>query len=294
VIISAVIHAGWNLYGQQRQVTPGFFFVACFAAAFALSPFLWIYRAVFPQVPLAFWAFVIGSGVFEGLYYVSLCGAYREGDLSATYPLIRAVPVVLVALISLAVGGPNRPEGLGLIGVGLVGLGCLALPLNSFLKPRLGVYLLPASILAFFAGIGTTGYSLADDRALRILTALPAGSLPAIIPAVFFLALKTLSSTLALGVILLARPVDRSWFRHPLRSELRLGMITGLLIFGAYGLVLAAMALATNVSYVVAFRQISIPLGAMLGFMVNKDKPIPTRLAGIGLIVVGLVLVAAG
>ena len=38
-----------------------------------------------------------------------------------------------------------------------------------------------------------------------------------------------------------------------------------MIITGAYGLVLAAMAYVPNVSYVAAFRQMSIPLGAILG-----------------------------
>jgi drug/metabolite transporter (DMT)-like permease len=294
VLVSAFIHAGWNFVSQQRQVSTAFFFYACLAAAVVLSPLLWINRAAFGGLSLVFWLCVIGSGIFEGFYYLCLCEAYRSGELSATYPLVRAVPVVVVALISLVIGGTRAPHGIGLAGVGVVAIGCLMLPLNSFKRPRLEVYFLRGSLMAAGAGLATSGYSLADDQAMRLLAQLPGSFLGANTAPLFFLALKTLSSTLALGVILLVSRGERSWLRQMGPRQVSAAALTGLFIFGAYGLVLAAMALASNVSYVIAFRQLSIPLGAGLGFLINKDTPIPPRLAGIGVITLGLVLVALG
>ncbi|MFZ2095115.1 MAG: hypothetical protein WAV05_00625 [Anaerolineales bacterium] len=47
-----------------------------------------------------------------------------------------------------------------------------------------------------------------------------------------------------------------------------MAFITGLLIIGSYDLVLAAMEYADNVSYIAAFRQLSIPIGAILGILI--------------------------
>jgi drug/metabolite transporter (DMT)-like permease len=149
-------------------------------------------------------------------------------------------------------------------------------------------------MLAAGAGIATSGYSLADDQAMRLLSDVPTTILGMNSGTLFFLALKTLSSSAALGLILLVSPTERSWLRTMERRPALIAALTGLFIFGAYGLVLAAMALASNVSYVIAFRQLSIPLGAGLGFLINKETPIPTRLVGIGVITLGLVLVALG
>jgi drug/metabolite transporter (DMT)-like permease len=202
--------------------------------------------------------------------------------------------VVLVAIFSLGLGGGRAPHGLGLLGVGVVAVGCLLLPLASFQRPRFNVYFLPASLLAAAAGFGTSGYSLADDQAMRLLADVPQTFFGMNASALFFLAFKTLSSAAALGLILLFQPAERSWLRTTWRQTAPTAALTGLLIFGAYGLVLAAMAIASNVSYVVAFRQLSIPLGAGLGFLVNKERLILTRLVGIGVITIGLVMVAAG
>ncbi len=70
--------------------------------------------------------------------------------------------------------------------------------------------------------------------------------------------------------------------------------LTGAGIFGAYVLVLLAMSLVSNVSYVVAFRQLSIPLGAVLGVLVLKEPRYPTKFVGVAIMFVGLVLVGTG
>ena len=65
-------------------------------------------------------------------------------------------------------------------------------------------------------------------------------------------------------------------------------------IYGAYTLVLIAMTFATHVSYVMAFRQLSIPLGASLGmFILKEPSPWPKRL-GVATVFAGVVLVGLG
>ena len=55
-----------------------------------------------------------------------------------------------------------------------------------------------------------------------------------------------------------------------------------------------AMAFSGNVSYVVGFRQLSIPLGAIVGILVLKEaSPVP-KLTGVAIMFAGLVLVAVG
>jgi uncharacterized membrane protein len=50
----------------------------------------------------------------------------------------------------------------------------------------------------------------------------------------------------------------------------------------------------TNVSYVVAFRQLSIPLGAFVGVFVLKEPRYRPKLVGVLVMFAGLVLVGAG
>jgi drug/metabolite transporter (DMT)-like permease len=70
--------------------------------------------------------------------------------------------------------------------------------------------------------------------------------------------------------------------------------ITGIGIYLTYGFVLASMNYVTNISYVAAFRQLSIPLGAIFGMSLLKEPCHPPKIVGILTIFIGLVMVATG
>ena len=52
------------------------------------------------------------------------------------------------------------------------------------------------------------------------------------------------------------------------------------------------MQFVDNVSYIQAFRQLSIPLGAAAGIVLLHEKITKPKLAGLILIIIGLILVA--
>lgn len=47
-------------------------------------------------------------------------------------------------------------------------------------------------------------------------------------------------------------------------------------------------------SYIVGFRQLSVPLGAILGIVILHERPYRTKLAGVLIMFIGLILVAVG
>jgi uncharacterized membrane protein len=59
-----------------------------------------------------------------------------------------------------------------------------------------------------------------------------------------------------------------------------------------YGLVLLAMTMTENVSYIVALRQLSIVIGMVLGVVFLFERLLLTRVVGSVMILLGLVLVA--
>ena len=70
--------------------------------------------------------------------------------------------------------------------------------------------------------------------------------------------------------------------------------MAGVFISLAYGLVLLAMCHVTNVSFVQAFRQMSLPLGVLAGILFLKESCTAGKIAGTALIVGGLIAVAFG
>jgi len=291
VTISAVVHAFWNLLGKRQNPSSAFFFIASVFAALCFIPLLFVYRATFASIPGRVWLWVGLTSIFETVYYVGLAGAYRRGDLSVTYPLVRALPVVLVAILTTALSLGKPLSLAGAVGILLVALGCLVLPLSNLRQFHLDKSLVACYLLAGMAAIGTTGYTLVDNQALMDLQAAPGIGLSRIEIAFFYLALCSLTITLVMGLYILFSRSERAELTKTWRTGKGMAFITGLLIVGTYGLVLAAMEYAENVSYVAAFRQLSIPLGAVLGILVQHEPSYPTKIVSIGIIFVGILLI---
>jgi drug/metabolite transporter (DMT)-like permease len=294
IIVSAFMHAGWNFISQRRSPSLAFFFVTAVFAALTISPILLIHRTVLTRVPTAVWWLVLATGMAQMVYFFGLAGAYRRGDISLAYPLARALPVLLVAVISLRWGNGGQIGPLGLLGMALITIGCIILPLRHWQQFSLHAYRDAVVLMAVVAAIGTTGYTLIDDEALRQLrAALP---LPNSQITLLFIALQTSSTAVMLGLATLLFPTERGqlgqiWHN---RALLRTSLVTGVVIMATYGLVLAAMAYVSNVSYVAAFRQLSIPIGALLGLTLQQEPRYRPKLLGIGIVSIGLVLVGIG
>ena len=68
----------------------------------------------------------------------------------------------------------------------------------------------------------------------------------------------------------------------------------GIGIYLTYSLALISMAFVTNVSYVVAFRQLSIPLGVMLSVWLLKEPAHIPKLVAVVVMLLGLIFVGTG
>jgi drug/metabolite transporter (DMT)-like permease len=290
VSISAVIHALWNLAGKRQHSSPAFFLIAALCAALLTLPLLWVNSAALTHIPTLVWSLLLATGLCQAVYYIGLAGAYQRADMSVAYPMVRALPVLLIALISLALGKPFSL--MGAVGILAVVVGCLIIPLPGLRTLSWRTYRSSGLGMVLLTALGTTGYTLIDSHALEILRGLPAASLDAASAALLFLALENLVTALWLGGYVGLVGSERLRLQKIGRQGLPAAAGTGFLITLTYGLVLGAMAFASNVSYIAAFRQLSIPLGAALGFLVQKESASLPRLLGIGSVAAGLVLIA--
>lgn len=295
LVISAAIHAGWNTLGKRHKATAGFMLLANTLGSLLLLPALLVYGRAMAAFPAQVWAYLALTGLFQAVYYVGLANAYRCGDLSIAYPLLRATPVLIVTALT-ALLGQGEPLGLrAWAGMLLVVVSCMVLPMQRRADFRLKSYWNRVSLFALLAALGTVGYSLIDSEALKLARAATAPLPGPGVTAVYAL-LEGLASSLWLGVYLAASRGFRAAGDSDLLSPgvIRQALQVGVGIYAAYTLVLVAMGFVTNVSYVVAFRQLSIPLGALLGMTVLREPRPLLRLAGIAGVFSGLVLLGLG
>ena len=293
VLISAFTHVGWNVLGKRDHPTAAFLLVAVVLGCLCLSPSLLFWGHALAVFPLAVWRWLVVAGFFEALYYATLASAYRTGDMSVVYPLARSVPVALVACISVLLGYRAQLSLTVLVGIGLIIAGGFVLPLRRF-SVQWSYYRQRATAFALLAAVGTAGYSLVDDHALRLLRAVPCLPVSPVAATLLYAFFEGLSSALWLAVWIAWRSARRAEAREVARLYLGRAWLAGFFIYLGYTLVLVAMGFVTNVSYVVAFRQISIPLGALVGVFALKEPRYRPKFVGVMVMFLGLMLVAKG
>ncbi len=301
VLVSAFLHAGWNLLARGVRSEAQFFDRMLFAiAAIGLAPAAlseWQARSLSPRA----WAYAMGSGVFCAFYYLFLAKGYASSDFTVVYPVARALPVVLVGLGDSALGRP--PTAWGWAGILLVGVGCFLVPLRSPRDFALERYLNRTGLWMLLTALGTVGYTLLDKAAAEIVPPGPATA--ARYGYAFYLA-----SCIAYAILLRVfgmfahpkrgvaghKPLGLSSFvrRRP-SSRDAIGwwwpLGAGALNFGAYWLVLWAYQLSERASYIVAFRQFSIVIGVILAFLLYREQGWAIRLPATLLITAGLVII---
>jgi drug/metabolite transporter (DMT)-like permease len=294
LLASAIIHVGWNLIGKRQHPSAAFLLVANTLGFLCLMPVFVLYRHAVAAFPLRVWLWLAITGLLQALYYAALAGAYRSGDLSVVYPLARSGAVVFVVLLNALLGRGGQLTDLALGGIVLIVLGSFLLPMRRLGDVRLESYLGPSTSLALLAALGTAGYSIVDDGALRVLRTAPVLPVSPLVVTALYSFFEGVSSSLWLALVVVARKQGRADLRDVWGTQMRHAGLAGIGIYAGYTLVLVSMAFVSNVSYVVAFRQVSIPLGAVAGVLILHDPPYLPKLFGVALMFAGLVLVGLG
>jgi drug/metabolite transporter (DMT)-like permease len=294
ILASALIHVGWNLVGKRQHPSAAFLLVSNTLGFLCLTPVLVVYRGVIGAFPVEVWLWLGVTGAFQALYYAALAGAYRGGELSVVYPLARSGAVVFVVLLNVLLGRGGQLGSTALGGMALIVLGGFLLPLRRFGDVRLARYLMPATGLALLAALGTAGYSIVDDEALRLVRTVPGLAASPMMATAVYSFFEGVASSLWLGGLVVTRRRGRAELREVWRAQAGPAALTGVGIYAGYTMVLVAMGFVSNVSYVVAFRQVSVPLGALAGVLALHDPPHAPKLAGVAIMFSGLLLVGLG
>jgi drug/metabolite transporter (DMT)-like permease len=280
VLISTFMHAGWNLLARYSHAERTFYYkMLLITLVVGFIPAVWSEIATQSMTTLAWWC-VIGSGICAALYLFFLARAYESSDFTVVYPVARALPVIFVAMIDVARGRPLTP--FGWLGIFLVAAGCVLVPQQSFKDIKLSNYWTRATLWMFLAAMGTVGYTFLDKIAAEVVQQ---GAATAARYGYFYFAISFFPYV---GFLRLSgsgpdRDVPINW---------RLAALGALFGFGAYWLILWAYQLSPYASYIVAFRQFSIVIGAIFAFIIFKEQGVAIRLVGAMLIVCGLILIA--
>ncbi len=262
VLGGALLHAAWNALvksSSDKQLdTIG---LAAGAGVIALVLVPWL-----PAPASESWPWLIASALVHILYFVFLAGAYKWGELSYVYPVMRGGGPMIVALVGAFALGEvlhwAETAGVALICVGIVAFA------SGTHDPRATRYALANAVVI-------AAYTLIDAQGAR------SSGAPVSYTLWFFAANGVV--LLGMGLLQCGRAVPRYLRRHWMRAA-----IGGACSLSAYAIALWAMTRAP-VALVAVLRETSVIFAAGLGVLFLGEKFTRRRLLATGAVLAGLI-----
>ena len=276
VLAGALLHAGWNAQVKSAGDSAlDMALVNCMGALVALPLLL-----VLGLPGAESWPFIALSSVLHVGYFYALTGAYGHGDLGLTYPIMRGLAPLLVALGSAGVVGelPTLATWLGVVGIALgVAMVGLAHPGQALHHRKALVFAFAnAAIIACYTLVDALGVRAAQDalRYVLVLVVLDGLLYPA-------------------GLWWRRGPTNRQAVVAYARRQWPVATLGALASAGSYGIALWAMTRAP-VASVAALRETSVLFAALLGTFLLKERFGWQRATGTVVIVAGVVALRVG
>jgi drug/metabolite transporter (DMT)-like permease len=262
VLGAALLHATWNASVKSSE-DKGLDTVAIAAGsgliALVVAPFL-------PVPASASWPWLAGSAAVHILYFVFLAGAYRWGDLSYSYPIMRGGGPLIVAVAGIFFFR-EMPSAKESFAIALICAGILAFAHGSHDRR--------ATWFAIGNALVIAAYTIIDAQGAR------ASGAPVAYTAWFFVANGVVIT--AMGLVQRGAALPAYLQRHWLRA-----IGGGACAAGAYAIALWAMTRAP-VALVATLRETSVIFAAIIAFVVFKEKLTGQRIAATAAVLAGLV-----
>jgi drug/metabolite transporter (DMT)-like permease len=273
LLSSASLHALWNLLlkrSQEKYIAMGWQVLISGVIAFFLLLF-----TGFP--PRSMWLFALISMGLEAVYFILLSNAYSDHDFSLVYPIARGTAPAFLMLWSVLFLHEELTLGGGL-GVGMIVAGMVIIGATSLIQNRGSRLHLKGVLVALSVALIISLYTLIDGTAVKNGPALPY----ALTMFMFVPILTTTYNIRRFGW----KPFLAAW-RGP-RIPL---ILTAILGVAAYLLALMAYSFAP-LSYSGAIREVSVVIGAFLGWQFLEEKMGAPRVLGSIIIFAGILIIA--
>jgi len=255
VLAGALLHAAWNVIvksGDDKLLDVVRVQTAAAVIAWPLVPFM--------PLPLpAAWPCLAASVMIHCAYFSLVAAAYRSGDLSLAYPVMRGSAPLLTAVIAYLFLG-EQPGAVAWAGIAGMSVGIWLLALDARRKSR---HQLRSLAIGLVNALTIVAYTVIDGAGVRL-----AGS--AWSYAVWVFALNAVPLIVMLCVLRGPRVLPQL---APTWSASTLG---GALTFGSYTATLWAMTLAP-IALVAALRESSVIFALAFAACALRERFGPAR-----------------
>lgn len=279
VLFGALLHAAWNALIKSGADKPLDTALVHSMGIFIAVPLVMITGLP----PLAAWPYMATSLLIHIAYYMALAGAYKHGDLSLTYPVMRGCAPLLVAIGSATFIGEaismTAWVGIALLCAGVVTLGLSRSALRENDESRrnkaLGFALANAAVIALYTVVDGIGVRVAGNALAYVATLFLFDGIPYML------------------LVLWRRPGHRRAALAYMAGRWKLALIGSAASLGSYGIALWAMTRAP-VAIVAALRETSVLFAALIGTLFLREGFGWQRAAGTLIIVAGVVVLRLG
>lgn len=265
VLFGAFLHASWN--ALVRGASDGTLNIVLVVAGAGLIAACWLPFAPLPATES--WPYLAASVIVHFAYFVLVAAAYRKGQLSFVYPIMRgSAPVVSAAVAALLLN--EMPSAGGWLGVLLICCGVVLLATDSWrarsFQAASAVFALAnAGVIVLYTlvdGVGArlSGHPVSYTGWMILLTALSSTAI--------FITRDRLDT---------ARYIRRFWLR---------GLLGGGCMLGSYSLALWAMTRAP-IALVAALRETSVIFALVIAATILRERISPLRYASIFIVIAG-------
>jgi drug/metabolite transporter (DMT)-like permease len=273
LLTSAFLHALWNLLlkrSQEKYIAMGWQVIISGVLAF----FLLLFTGLPPR---SMWVFALISMALEAVYFILLSNAYSDHDFSLVYPIARGTAPAFLMLWSVLFLKEQVSAG-GILGVSLIVCGMVIIGATSLMQNRGSRLHIKGVVVALCVALIISLYTLIDGTAVKNGPPLPY----ALTMFLFVPVLTTTYNVRRFGW----RPFFAAWKgpRLPLILAAVLGVIAYLLALIAYSF--------APLSYSGAVREVSVVIGAFLGWQFLEEPMGGTRVLGSMLIFAGILTIA--
>jgi drug/metabolite transporter (DMT)-like permease len=273
LFLSASLHALWNLLlkrSQEKYIAMGWQVIISGVFAFILLLFLGL-------PPRSMWLFAVVSMALEAIYFILLSNAYTDNDFSLVYPIARGTAPAFLMVWSVLFLQETLTTG-GMLGIGMIVCGMIVIGATSLLQNRGGRLHIKGIITALAVALIISAYTLVDGTAVKNGPALQYG----------------LTMFMMVPILTTTYNIRRFGWKHfagawngpriPLISAAILGVVAYLLALFAYSI--------APVSYSGAIREVSVVIGAFLGWQFLGEKMGSLRVLGATVIFAGILVIA--
>lgn len=273
LLASASLHALWNLLlkrSQEKYIAMGWQVILSGAFAFILLLFIGL-------PPRSMWLFAVVSMSLEAVYFILLSSAYTDNDFSLVYPIARGTAPAFLMAWSVLFLRENLTTG-GVIGIIMIVCGMIVIGATSLIQNRGSKFHIKGILTALAVALIISLYTLIDGTAVKNGPPLPyALTMFMLVPAI-----TTAYNLRRFGWMRFASAWDGP--RLPLIFAAILGVVAYLLALFAYSI--------APVSYSGAIREVSVVIGAFLGWQFLGEKMGGTRVLGAIIIFAGILVIA--